>query len=334
MALSSLGSRCLKLARAVNAVVHRRSLRRLDTNPLPREPGEIRLFAVLRNEASRLPWFLRYYEKLGVNRFLIVDNDSSDATRDILLSRRNVHVFHTKRSYKNSEYGCIWREVLFRDHGFGHWCVVVDADEMLIYPDYETTDLRGLAAAMQAEGALGLRATWVQMYSDIPVRKTAIGPEDDPLHVCPYFDRNTLERGPHPLKLGWIPSTDKAPFFFMQPGGPSVWVGQHEFVWSDGIRREPQIATIRGAVLHFKFVSELYDKAREEMRRRVHVASDRKYGGFLYEMNYNPDLTLVHEGSIKFEGSRQMVDLGIMATGRETPERRPISPAQPAGWMP
>ena len=35
----------------------------------------------MRNEKIRLPFFLRYYRNLGVNHFLIVDNDSTDGTR-------------------------------------------------------------------------------------------------------------------------------------------------------------------------------------------------------------------------------------------------------------
>lgn len=38
-------------------------------------PPDILLFATLRNERVRLPYFLQYYRDLGVNHFLIVDND-------------------------------------------------------------------------------------------------------------------------------------------------------------------------------------------------------------------------------------------------------------------
>jgi len=313
--ISALGTQLLRVARAANAVVHRRSLRKLDGHEIPHGGGEVRLFAVLRNEAPRVPWFLRYYEQLGVDRFFIVDNDSSDGTRDLLLGRRNVHLFHTKRSYRNAEYGCVWREVLFRAYGVGHWCVAVDADEMFIYPEYETVNLRGLARSLESEGVLGLRAIWVQMYSDLPLRKTELRPGDEPLMLCPYFDGSTLEASRHPAKLAWIPSLNKAPFFFLCEGGPTVWVGQHEFVWPDRRARESQISKARGAVLHFKFTSDLYAKLEEEMRRREHFASKGKYGGFLSALDGHPDLVLTHQGSVRFEGSEQLVELGIMREG-------------------
>jgi len=48
----------------------------------PVAPGEIRAFARCRDERLRLPAFLRHYRALGVNRFFIVDNGSSDGTVD------------------------------------------------------------------------------------------------------------------------------------------------------------------------------------------------------------------------------------------------------------
>ena len=49
-------------------------LSRLDHNLIP-DLDEIRLFAKVRNEAKRLPFFLCYYRALGVDRFFIIDND-------------------------------------------------------------------------------------------------------------------------------------------------------------------------------------------------------------------------------------------------------------------
>jgi len=40
------------------------------------------LLSTIRNEFSRLPFFLQYYRDLGVSHFLFVDNDSQDETHD------------------------------------------------------------------------------------------------------------------------------------------------------------------------------------------------------------------------------------------------------------
>jgi len=50
------------------------------------QPDEIVLICVVRNEALRLPLFFTHYRKLGVTRFMVIDNDSTDDTPALLLA--------------------------------------------------------------------------------------------------------------------------------------------------------------------------------------------------------------------------------------------------------
>ncbi len=55
-------------------------LKSVDKKVIPDLKNEIRLFAIMRNESLRLPHFINYYKKLGVDRFIIIDNNSSDSS--------------------------------------------------------------------------------------------------------------------------------------------------------------------------------------------------------------------------------------------------------------
>lgn len=59
-------------------------------SPLPRHSHEILLFSKCRNESLRLPAFLRHYRNLGVNRFFIVDNESTDGSTEYLVTQPDV----------------------------------------------------------------------------------------------------------------------------------------------------------------------------------------------------------------------------------------------------
>src|SRR5262245_43947488 len=50
------------------------------------KPGEIPLICVLRNEAARLPLFFDHYKRLGIDRFFMVDNASTDSSMELLLA--------------------------------------------------------------------------------------------------------------------------------------------------------------------------------------------------------------------------------------------------------
>lgn len=67
--------------------------------------GDVLVFATLRDEHIRLPYFLRYYRDLGVSHFLIVDNDSRDGGAEYLAQQPDVSLWSTRASYKGGGSG-------------------------------------------------------------------------------------------------------------------------------------------------------------------------------------------------------------------------------------
>ena len=96
--------------------------------------GDVLCFACVRNEAQRLPHFLAHNRSLGVRHFLVVDNDSTDSTARLLDDQPDISVWRTRASYKASRFGMDWLTWLMLRHGHGHWCLTLDADEILFAP--------------------------------------------------------------------------------------------------------------------------------------------------------------------------------------------------------
>jgi hypothetical protein len=88
------------------------TLQRLDAHPIHDTPGEIRAFLTVRNEALRLPSTRRHHRALGVDRFFVVDNGSTDGTLDLLANETDVHVFATADSYAGSHWGVHWMNAM------------------------------------------------------------------------------------------------------------------------------------------------------------------------------------------------------------------------------
>jgi hypothetical protein len=59
----------------------------------PIKNGAILGFLSVRNEALRLPAMLNHHRRLGVDQFVIVDNDSDDGTRDLLAAMPDVQLY-------------------------------------------------------------------------------------------------------------------------------------------------------------------------------------------------------------------------------------------------
>src|ERR1044071_2492359 len=103
--------------------------------------SEIRAFAKCRNERLRLPAFLNHYRALGVDRFFVVDHDSSDGTTDYLAAQPDVDLFRTHGRFREAAGGTDWLNALLMEFGVGRWCVTVDVDEWLMFPGSEQMSL-------------------------------------------------------------------------------------------------------------------------------------------------------------------------------------------------
>ncbi len=157
------------------------------STPPPDTAPEVRVFVKVRNEAARLPHFLSYYRSLGADRFVIVDNASTDGTPDLLAAQGDVHLFHAGGSFGAANGGQAWLNALLDAYGEGHWCLTVDADELLSYPGCERTDLPAFCAGLADEGAEALACMLLDMYGGA-AGVAEYAPGEPFLAACPWFD--------------------------------------------------------------------------------------------------------------------------------------------------
>ncbi len=305
-----------RLLRTIRIII---KLRKLDSVRVPHAPDEIRLFMVVRNESLRLPYIFKYYSRMGVNRFFVIDNGSTDGTVSFLLSRKNTHVFKINESYGKYNCGVEWIRVLLGKYGRGHWCLVVDADEIFIYPHYEKVSIRGLCNFLDKEGSTALYSMLLDMYSNEPIRLAEYKQGENPLLRCPYFDKDTHYRAGGPIpRYGCVggmrkrvfgvttSSLSKVPLLKFTPR-ISLTVGQH---YTPGV----DLSKIEGVVFHFKYASDFIPRVLEELKREEHWEGAIEYKEYAKRITENPGINLYYQNSIKFESSNQLVDLKIMKT--------------------
>lgn len=169
-------------------VVH--LLTRLDNREIPSDTSEIRVFSVVQNEMVRIPYFLEYYRKQGADRFFFIDNKSTDGSREFLLQQPDCHLFYTDNLYGEATSGIVWSNGLLNIYGVDHWCLVADADEILVYPHSEKVSLRQLCAFMDSEGSEILFTFLLDMYPKSRMAE-AVCEKGKPFHeIAPYFDKD------------------------------------------------------------------------------------------------------------------------------------------------
>ncbi|MFN3275212.1 MAG: glycosyltransferase family 2 protein [Paracoccus sp. (in: a-proteobacteria)] len=295
-------------------------------------PDAILAVVTIRNEALRLPEFLAHYRGLGVDHFLIVDNDSDDGSTEYLAAQPDVSLWHCGDSYRAARFGIDWAGALLWRYGHRHWCLTVDADELLIYPGHDGRDLHALTAYLDAQGVAGLGALMLDLYPQGPLG-TADAPEGAALtDRLPWFDA-----GPHrsrrmmPRRNLWVQGgvRDRAFFADRPQRAPTLnklplirWRRGYAYFNSTHSMLPPRLnllwdgpgdPRLSGVLLHSKFLPEIIGKSQEELDRRQHFVDPDLY------RSYHQDLTdapVLHgPASCRFLDWGQLVGLELMGTG-------------------
>ena len=295
-------------------------------------PGDILLFSTFRNENVRLPYFLQYYRKLGVSHFLMVDNNSDDGGREFLTGQPDVSLWTTRASYKRSRFGVDWLNWLQRKYAHGHWTLVVDPDELFVYPFCDTRPVRALTDWLDGAGVRSFGAMLLDMYPKGKIDEVPYSAGQDPIEIAAWFDPGNyvIERNESYWNL-WIQGGPRSRVFFSDrpKKAPALnkiplvkWDRRYAYVSSTHtlLPRGLNLTydqwggeTASGVLLHTKFLNTFNDKAIEELERKQHYSGSVEYKAYAEKVDKNPDLWC--NWSEKYINWRQLEILGLMSKG-------------------
>lgn len=324
-------------------------LDRLDFHPIDDAKRECRAFMVVRNERLRLPYVLDHHRGIGITRFFVVDNGSDDGSVDFLLHQPDCHVFETSDSYAAAWWGVDWVNHLVQRHGRHHWCLVIDADECLVYPGCEHLSLPALCGIFERHGIEGMLCVMIDMFSDKPVADTVY--EGGPfLDACPFFDTNyRLRRRPGlspfppvemfggPRARHFFPEFSNSGIgldlmrvlqFLRRKAGitgtswavtppkltkiPLILAGSGH--WLDAHRTTRlRLAKWRGALLHFKYFSDFHDRVVTACVEGQHADAGTEYARYYAALQQNPGLSLYHPEAVRYLDSDDLLRHGLIS---------------------
>jgi hypothetical protein len=287
----------------------------------PLAPGEIALVSVVRNEAERLPLFFEHYRKLGVTRFFMVDNNSDDGSRNVILAEPLADAFLAHASYAEGLGGVYWANGIAREFCRGCWTVRADADELLVYDRMEERGLAELARWLQARDLDRLFALMIDLYpsGEIGNRRRPIG---EVLESDAWFDNEGYSE--ERRKGGWLvtggprhrlfnqgPEThqiwlSKYPFFHVTP--ETTLIDAH-FLWPIDACKP----VARGALLHLKVMDDFRTRSSRFEQEGQHARSSRAYRIINERLLAMSKLVAVDERSRRYEGTESLLRHGVMA---------------------
>ncbi|MCH8617138.1 glycosyltransferase family 2 protein [Sphingomonas sp. SM33] len=283
------------------------------------------VISVVRNEGPRIGEFLQHYRGLGAAHFLIVDNGSTDGTRETLVAEPDVDLFATDQPFDAaSKHGWITR--MIQEYG-DRWYLLADADEHAVFDG--ANNLREVVRAAERLRLRRVRGALLDMYGDGPIGASKRGSEERLVDAYPYFDPDgyveqrevaltTRVGGPRKRALSSVdpdlePQLTKYPLFRLRPEDTVVsphyihppMVGEEDPCWL--------------ALLHFKFDVDGRMRIADAVRRGQYWRNSYEYRVYQKAIEQEPDLTFMTERSRRYRGPGDLVALGII---EEVPKAR------------
>jgi hypothetical protein len=225
-----------------------------------------------------------------------------------------------------------WLNWLQLKYAHGHWALVLDPDEFLVYPFCDTRPLRALTDWLDASSIKSFSAMLLDMYPKGRLDEKPYQSGQNPLDIANWFDSGnyTMSRNKRFGNL-WIQGGPRARMFFgdKPEKAPALnkiplvkWDRRYTYVSSTHMLLPRGLNQVydewggekaSGVLLHTKFLDTFTAKAAEELSRGQHYAASVEYKAYAESMKDDPELWC--KWSEKYINWRQLEILGLMSKG-------------------
>lgn len=160
----------------------------------PPQADGVTVLAIIKNELFYLPAFLDHYRRLGVSRFVFLDDGSNDGGFEYLLQQPDCGVVVSELSFGQFVDGkkvhMLWRTALPQAYCEGTWSALVDIDEFIVLPP-GFDSLASFTQKLDAMGAAVIGAVMIDFYpANVAELENAAPPNDasELFARYPFFD--------------------------------------------------------------------------------------------------------------------------------------------------
>ena len=275
---------------------------------------EVTLVCLVKDDKYRIQELLKYYRKLGIKRFVFLDNKSTDGTYELLYNQEekdiNLYLINDKYTTYRRE---AWLNLIYEHIGYEKWILCVDSDEFFSYIGQEKHTINEFATKLKNGRA---RCLLLDMYS-----KNYIFQENtnDVIENYCYFDTNTYYNvntyksnlilgGPRMRVFStenqkMLCTVSKYPLFFYEEGdwqGCSHWQFPYKKNYSNEI-----IAVLK----HYKFMFKDMEKYKKRIEEKNYASGSLEYKKYFEVLNENKKVTFYFENSEKLEDTSNLKNI-------------------------
>lgn len=275
--------------------------------------GRVVVCAVVFNGIDHVQPFLDHYRKLGIESFVIVDNASTDGTRELLAQQADVLLHDQPGSFRASAHGVAWINPLIQLHAQGRWALFVDIDEHLVFPGLDRgRSLVDLVDFAESQGAGCFPSYMLDVFATPASARDGFAGHR-------YFDRQHVAfpsvLPPYRMVQGGVRGRLTGRQFLITKS-PLVRVAPDlVFLENNHLHTHLPPCAVTTALLHYKFVGDAKARFVEAVERGEHFLGGRFYRDMLATLKGNG----IRRGlwARRVRGDAQLTRMGLLTSAPE-----------------
>ena len=270
------------------------------------DKSEIILICVVKDDLKRMSKFIEYYRNFGIKHFAILDDKSTDGTREFLMEQNDVDVFSSTENYSTNMRQS-WINRIIAYYGLNRWYMVFDSDEFL------TTKYNCIQEMIKTIGtSINYRCLMVDMY---PIDNYS----DDFLDSFIGFDINTYEYNKRNIWFNCItggmrkrvfsthdkkvnPYLIKTPVFYASKMFVQIYSHcNYPFSYDNDFV---------GIIRHYKFLKEDLDKFVLRAEKKNFANNSNEYSAYIDKLSSDV-ISFVNNETCKYENYESFYNINV-----------------------
>ncbi len=278
--------------------------------------AKVILICLVKDDLKRIKKLIEHYTKIGIEKFAIIDNGSSDGTYEFLKKQNQVDLFQIKEEYSTIRRQS-WINRIISYYGYNKWYLIVDSDELLVYNEMEKNNINHLIQHYELEKIVRCRALMIDMYPQKFLMEKNV--ESDYTDIFKYFDTDTytyidnkyfecitggmrgrvFKKENDIFKVALV----KYPLIYFQVGDIQ-YNSHYSFPFYKNFGQPLNLG-----ILHYKFLPEDLNRIYEIIEKSNFADGSKEYKRYIEIYEKDKDMNLMYEGTKIYKSSNSIYEI-------------------------
>jgi len=297
---------------------------RLEGSAIPPKLGfdQSIVLCVVKNGEVYARKFIEYYQNLGVDHIIFLDNGSTDDTMKIAMEYEQVTIFQTLLPYK--VFFQAFKRYLINVFAYNTWALVVDIDEFFSYPFDEYLSFHNFINYLNNHNFNAVVTQMLDLFPEKDLLDSSSISNTEFREVHRFYNSKSVER----YKYNITENFNISPKLNTHVGGvrksefnvDSIALTKHALlrfteeieIPNDHELRNARVADVSTLLLHYKFVGDFVNYFKKSVAEGNHFNNSAEYKKYVDKIESSSTLVLYNEDCRQITSSSELIEDGFI----------------------